>query len=257
MAISLSSIRKGVRVMPPRIVLHGGKGLGKTTFAAGAPKPIFAPTEDGLGTLNVESFPLARSYADFMGGLSALANESHEFQTVVVDSLDWLEPLIWQEACSRHSQPNIEAFGFGKGYLAASEIWREVFDTLTHLRDAKGMASILICHTHVKRFEAPDVDPYDRYQLKLHERASAITQEWADAILFAQMKTFTKTVKGDFGKETTRGISTGERVMFTEERPAYVAKNRYQLPHELPLRWDAFADAMSASIARNEQAAAA
>ena len=61
MAISLDDIKHGGDMKPPRILLYGVEGVGKTTFAACAPAPIFIRTEDGLGELEVPAFPLDRS----------------------------------------------------------------------------------------------------------------------------------------------------------------------------------------------------
>ncbi|MEO5355430.1 MAG: ATP-binding protein [Magnetococcus sp. XQGC-1] len=74
-------------------------GVGKSTFAARSPKPVFIITEDGLGLLQVTSFPQARTFVEVLEALDSLLNEPHDFETVVLDSLDWLEPLIWAEVC--------------------------------------------------------------------------------------------------------------------------------------------------------------
>jgi hypothetical protein len=85
----------------------------------GADRPIFIQTEDGLGNLDVTAFPLARRFEDVMEAIGSLYTEQHQFATVVIDSLDWLEPLVWQHTARQHNQPDIESFGYGKGYLAA------------------------------------------------------------------------------------------------------------------------------------------
>ena len=94
MAISLASLNRTTALKPPRILIHGVHGVGKTTFAAGAHDPVFILTEDGLGTLDVSHFPLARTFDEVMQALAALYTEEHAFRTLVVDSVDWLEPLI-------------------------------------------------------------------------------------------------------------------------------------------------------------------
>ena len=114
MAISLASLQKN-SPKPPRIVIYGDAGTGKTTFGACAPAPVFIQTEDGLGNLDATAFPLATSFDDVMGALQSLYTEQHEFKTLVVDSLDWLEPLVWQKVCQQHSVPSIEALSYGKG----------------------------------------------------------------------------------------------------------------------------------------------
>ena len=60
--MSLANIRKKAKQKPPRIVLYGGAGIGKTFFAASMNKPIFLLLEDGLGQIEVDHFPLAQSF---------------------------------------------------------------------------------------------------------------------------------------------------------------------------------------------------
>ena len=244
MAISLASLKRSTTLSPPRILVHGVAGIGKTTLAAGAPSPVFIPTENGLGTLDVAHFPVAKSFGEVMEALVALYSEEHQYRTVVIDSVDWLEPLVWAAACKEHGWASIEDAGYGKGYVAALDLWRQYVDGLDALRDDKGMTIVQIAHTDIKRFDSPEHEPYDRYIIKLHARASALLQEHSDVVLFANYRI--STVKSDIGfnKKVTRALGSGERVLYTAERPAFLAKNRYGLPDVLPLTWAAFAEAM-------------
>lgn len=244
MAISLASLRQATSLTPPRMLIHGVAGVGKSTFAANAGDPVVVATEDGLGMLKVASFPVARSFDEVMEALAALYSEPHEFRTVVVDSVDWLEPLIWKKACDDNRWGSIEEPGYGKGYLAALDLWRQYLDGLNALRDDRGMTVIQIAHTDIKRFDSPEHEPYDRYVIKLHARAAALLQEHSDIVLFANYRI--STVKADvgFNKKVNRALGSGERVLYTAERPAFLAKNRYGLPDVLPLDWAAFAAAM-------------
>lgn len=246
MAFDLRSIKRGVEMAPPRIVLFGPHGVGKTTFAAHAPAPILLQTEEGAGLLDVPRFPeVAKSYSTVVEYLMALATQDHQFQTVALDSLDWLEPLVWHEACTRNNWANIESPGFGKGYAAADEVWREFLDAINYLRSSKGMQVILIAHTEIKAYNDPAADPYDRYSIKLQKRASGLVQEWADAVLFANFKTYTSEKDVGFNKKVSKGVGTGERVLYTEERPAFYAKNRYGLSPEISFSYAAFSAALS------------
>ena len=244
MAISLASLCNSTALTPPRILVHGVAGIGKTTFAAGASDPALIITEDGLGTLDVTHFPLAKTFDEVMEALAALYTEDHQFKTVVVDSVDWLEPLIWRRACKDHGWSSIEDAGFGKGYVAALDLWRQYLEGLNALRDERGMTVIQIAHTDITRYDSPEHEPYDRYIIKLHARAAALLQEHSDVVLFANYRI--STVKSDvgFNKKVTRALGSGERVLYTAERPAFLAKNRYGLPDSLPLSWAAFAEAM-------------
>lgn len=240
MAINLKSIQKNTELLPPRIMLYGPHGLGKTTFGAGALNPIFILTEDGLGQIEADHFPLATTFSQVQEALASLTGD-HDFQTVVIDSLDWLDNLVWEEINTKYDAKDL---AYGKGAVIAADYWRKVLDTLNVLR-SKGMASILLAHCEIKRFDSPEVEPYERYQPKLQARSSALVQEWCDMVLFTNYKTLVKTTDVGFNNKVTRGTSTGERIMHTNERPAYLAKNRYNLPDQLPLEWSALAEAIT------------
>jgi len=248
MAISLASLNRTTVLKPPRILVHGVHGVGKTTFAAGAPDPVFILTEDGLGTLDVPHFPLARTFDEVMQELAALYTEEHPFRSLIADSVDWLEPVIHAKVCQDQGCGSIEDLGYGKGYVHALDYWRQYLEGLNALRDHKGMAIIQIAHTDIKRFDSPESEPYDRYVIKLHSKASALLQEHSDIVLFANYRI--STVKSDvgFNKKVTRALGSGERLLHTAERPAFLAKNRYALPETLPMSWAALAEAMPRGI---------
>jgi hypothetical protein len=247
--ITLDSIKTSTKPKPQRIVIHGTHGVGKTTFASQAPAPVFIRTEDGLGKLNVPAFPLAKSYGDVMDALKALLGE-HQYKTIVVDSVDWFEPMVWEQTCFDHGQTtgDIESFGYGKGYVHADKYWREFLDALTKLRDDRGLTVVLIAHTEIRNFKSPDSEPYDRYSLKLQKRAAALVDEFADVIGFAKYEVFTEKTDVGFNKTVTRGIGTGQRLLALEERPAFDAKNRYGLPPEIPLSWSELRKALKAAF---------
>lgn len=247
--MSLDSIEQHYTTEPPRIVIYGPHGIGKTTFGAAAPSPVILPIEKGLaGIRGVKRFPLATSYADVINAINTLLKSEHSFGTLVVDSLDWLEPLVWEHTAIMGGQQDIESFGYGKGYKKADEYWRQVLDGFTALQEQKGMVIICTAHAIIKKFDAPDTDAYDRYQIKLHERASGLVAEWADVIGFAHLETVTVT-KGKGHDVSTKGQTSGNRVLSVEERPAYQAKNRYGMPAEIPFpkvgAWDLFAAAVA------------
>lgn len=234
MALDLTSIRPtGETWVPLKCLVHGVQGVGKTTLACTFEAPILVPVEDGLAAIEgVPAFPRLTSYQDAVDVIQALHGE-HAYKTVVVDSLDWLEPLIHAQTCAVHQMGNIEEFGYGKGYVAAGETWRYLLGGLDSLRLTRGMNIILIAHTEIKRFDAPDVDSYDRYQIKLHRGAAALFEEWADLVLFVNYKTSVRSVEGSFGKSLKKGVGTGDRIIYTSERPSHKAKSRWPLPAEI------------------------
>ena len=235
---------KGKQSKPRRIMCYGVHGIGKSTFAAGAPNAVFLPVEDGIADIDCESFPLAESFDQVVEYLTQLCTEEHDRQTLIVDTLDWLERLIWAEVEREHDVASIEDIGYAKGYTFALKHWRQVLRQLDWLRDNKGMTCILLAHAKIERFQPPDNEPFDRYSPKMHKLASAIVQEWCDEVLFANYQTYTKTTGEGFDK-TTKGIGTGQRVVHTSERPSHLAKNRAGLPETIGLSWTEYADAIS------------
>jgi hypothetical protein len=162
----------------------------------------------------------------------------------VLDSADWLENILQAEMDREYEAKEL---AYGKGSVILAEKWRGLLDGFNALRNEKGMAVILIAHTEIKRFDSPETEPYDRYQPKLQTRSSALVQEWADAVLFTNYRTMVKKEEVGFDKKVSRGITTGERLIYTSETPAYYAKNRYSLPGSMPLKWSAFAEAFEKS----------
>lgn len=241
MALNLKAIQRNTQLLPPRVMLYGPHGLGKTTFGASAPNPIFIITEDGLGQLDVAHFPLAQSLTDVTDALDVLVAENHQYNSVVIDSLDWLETMIWADINSKHDAKEL---AYGKGAVIAADYWRSILNSLNKLRE-KGMVTILLAHSQIKRFDSPEVEPYDRYQPKLQERSAALIQEWCDCVFFCNYRTIVASADVGFNQSVKRGVSTGERLIYTTERPAYSAKNRYALPDSIPLSWDAFQNSLT------------
>ena len=241
----LSAIETGRQQSPPRILLYGREGVGKSTLGAQAPKAVFIPTEDGLGQIDCHRFPLAQSFEDVLSALAALYTEPHEYETAVVDSLDWLERLIWDAVCRDYGAKSIEKVdgGYGKGYIHALAYWRRFVDGLCALHKDRHMVVLLLAHAKVERFEDPESSAYDRYSPRLHKHASALLTEWVDIVAFATRKFRVEREDAGFNRE--RGIARpigkdgGERILRTVGGPSCVAKNRYSLPDELPLSWEA------------------
>lgn len=238
--MTLGSVTKGRVQKPHRIVLYGVEGVGKTTFAASAPNAIILPTEDGSSQLEVARFPLAQSLADIEDAISELRSQAHDYRTLVLDTLDFAEPLIWRFCCQRDSKKDIEDYGYGKGYVAALDVWRTILAQLEALQATTAMNVILVAHSWIKSFKNPEGGDFDRYQLKLHDRAAGLLKEWAETVLFANYETFAEK---DQKTKRVKGVSTGSRLIYTQRTAAYDAKNRMNLPESMPLSWQDYADA--------------
>ena len=240
----LDKISKGKKKKPRRTVLYGVHGIGKSTFAAAFPDAVFVPTEDGISDLDVASFPLCLDLSSAYQAIIELGGGDHEYKTVIVDSADWLERLIWKKVCQNEGKKAITDFGYGAGYGKANQIFADILNALNCCRD-NGMNVVLIAHCAISRFENPEGDSYDRYVPKLHKDAAALIQEWADEVFFATYKVNVRKSDEGFNKERGVGVGAGERVLRTTERPAHLAKNRLGLPDELPMSYEAYSKFIS------------
>jgi hypothetical protein len=244
MAITLEQLKRSRAVAPPLIVIYGPEGVGKTTLAAHAPNPIFLPVEDGLGMMtDVPAFPLIKSYKELQEYLIWLMDEEHDFGTASIDSLDWLERLIWAEAAERNGWKDIRQPGFGEGYNAALDVWRELFDMLETLRKDRSMGVMMIAHAAIVNFRDPENSAYDVYQPKLHVSnkgvgANPFVTEAVDAVLFINKRT--NVIKEQISNDKkavgrTRAVGSAQRTVYTDAAAAYRAKNRWNMPAEITL----------------------
>jgi hypothetical protein len=248
-AVDLTTIQKGGSKRPPIMLLYGSSGIGKSSFAASAPNPIFIRTEDGLGALEVDTFPEATNLQDVTDALAALY-EPNEYKTVVIDSLSQLEPMILERVAQDHGKSSPADLGYGKEFLFALDYWREIIAACKGLAN-QGKNIVLIAHAEVVTFQSPETDPYDRFQPRLHKRAFAYVAEQSDIVAFASYPVHVR--KGSDDKKG-RGIATGERQLALVERPSMVAKNRYSMPETVSLLWDAVAEHLPNNNAKGAEA---
>ena len=264
MAFDLASITTETRIRAPRIILLGVEKIGKSTFASGANNPVFIPIkgEEGIDDIAVPKFPVVREYGDLLSCFGTLYNTNHQHETVVIDSASTLEPIIWLDVCQRNG--NVDSIekvggGYAKGYTEALSRWRQIAESLDALRSERNMASIIVGHVKVKRFDDPCGDSYDTYQFDLNDRASNLLYRWADVILFAKNKIVVKKEEVGFGKEKHRAIdiSGGNRFLYTQKNPSYPAGGRGvfgHLPAEIPLTWNHFMDAVQVATTKRNNA---
>ena len=214
---------------PPRILAYGVEGIGKSTFASETPQPVFVQTEDGLGQIECDKFPLAGSFEEVHQALGELHTEDHDFETVVIDSLDWLERLIWDAVCNEYGVKSIEKAdgGYARGYTHALVYWRQIVDALNALRNDRNMVVLLIAHTKVERFEDPESSAYDRYSPRLHKHAAALVSEWCDAVLFATRKIRTQTEDAGFNRKRSIARAWNSSMASSNMNPDVGKTRRY------------------------------
>ncbi len=238
----LSKVNSGKKIGAQIHTVAGNNGVGKTTFAAAFPKPILLDLENGslhidvnrISSENIKTLDLFRS------AVKELLTTIHDFQTIVVDSVESLEGLIFDAVCKEGKVDSIEKYdgGYGKGYTRAREIMREIMIDLQALKD-KGISAVLVAHTQTKTHTDPATNlTYDRVIMRCNDKMAAIIRDLSDNVFYASYKVFMATEKGK-----DKAFGDGQRVLFTQWRPGFDAKNRLELPLELPLSYSAFAEA--------------
>lgn len=246
----LNQVKKGKVRQPLLALVYGVDGVGKSSLGASAPDPIFLGTEKGTANLDVARYPTPTSFKSVLEAIQDLTTNKHDYKTLVIDSLDWLEPLVWEQVCVDNDFKNIEAAGYGKGYVLANQYWIKMIHALGRLREVRSMNVVAIAHSQIKTAKDPSQQAeYDRFQLKLNDKAAALWREFVDVVLFYNFQVYTKTDRN--GK--TKAFGEGERILYTERRPGFDAKSRFSLPFEIEVAhanpWRSLMDAVDASLA--------
>lgn len=243
---TLSDIQTKSDSLPNRYVLHAREGFGKTSLAAYTPKPIFLQTrgETGLDTLinngqlpETPHFPEIQSWEDFLSTIRLLTEEDHEYKTLVIDTVNGAERLCYEFVCQREFNGDWGERGFSsymKGYEVSLPEWKMFLNSLDDLRRARKMTIFMLTHTKIKTFKNPEGSDYDRWAPDMHEKCWGLTHKWSDAILFGNFETIVKADKNDATKKG-KAAATSARILYTQQRPAFDAKNRMGLPEEIEM----------------------
>lgn len=212
-----------------KIVIYGPEGIGKSTFAARFPQPVFIDTEGSTKHMDVARMPAPSSWQMILEQVRYIKSNPHLCKTLVIDTADWAENLAATEICAKADKKGIEDFGYGKGYVFLAEEFGRLLNLLTEVVNL-GINVVMTAHAKMRKFEQPDeMGSYDRWEMKLGKGTGPIVKEWADIVLFANYKTY--VIKTDEKKNKAQG---GTRVMHTTHHVCWDAKNRHDLPDELP-----------------------
>jgi hypothetical protein len=225
------NISKGKQKQAVRAVIYGVEGIGKSTFAAGLPSPLFLDLEKGTSHLDV-----ARADVETWADLELALTEclTTDFETIVIDTADWAEAACAEMVLKKHNKKSIEDFGFGKGYVILAEEFRKIIARAEALI-SRGKNVVFLAHSKIVRQSPPDqTDGFDRYELKLAKQVSPILKEWADLLGFANFKT--QVVEGSDGRNKITGGK--ERILHLEHSAAWDAKNRFGLPASMAFASD-------------------
>ncbi len=240
--------KKGNPLKPPRVLIYGVEGVGKSTFGAKSENPIFITPEGGVDQLRtasgdlVDEMPGIDSWEAIRGAVRKLLTEKHEFKTVVLDSADWIEKVCHARIIGTSGKSITTCNGgYGAGYRQSEIMHKELIEDISLLRERRGMNIIVTAHAHVKEVKDPSMsEDYEAFEIKCHEFVSSLWREWVDALLFVRFQTF---VKSSEDTKKARAFSDGSRMVYCLKQPSFQAKNRYGLTDEVSFTenyWDQF-----------------
>lgn len=221
-----------------KVVVYGPEGIGKSTLAAHFPRPVFIDTEGSTRHMDVSRTDKPSSWTMLMEQVQYVRSDPGVCSTLVIDTADWAEQLCIASICADKKLSGIEDMGYGKGYVYLAEEFGRLLNLLEEIV-GRGVHVVLTAHAMMRKFEQPDeMGAYDRWELKLQKKTSALVKEWSDLLLFANYKTLSVAADDKGKKFKAQG---GRRVIYTSHHPCWDAKNRLGLPEELPLDFSALA----------------
>lgn len=223
-----------------KVGIYGPEGVGKTTLAAMFPGAVFVDTEGSTKHMDVARFDPPQDLNDVLEQISWVLGNPDKVGTLIIDTVDWLEKLIFNSVCSEKKIQNIEDIGYGKGYVYAKQKMQQILEVLDAIV-SRGVHVVLVCHSMIRKFEQPDeMGSYDRYMLKLNEKNIApIVKEWLDMLLFCNYKTDVVTAADGKTKKARGGQ---KRIMYANHSACWDAKNRFGLPDEMPMEYEQIAE---------------
>lgn len=231
------TLSSGIQKKPVKVVICGPEGIGKSTFAAAFPSPVFIDTERSTTRMDVRRYDEIDSWQKVLQAVDfTIANKDKlDIKTLVVDTADWAELFAIVDMCLRMKVNNIEDIGYGKGYVYLQDTFKKLLDKLDQCIDA-GINVVVTAHTKMRKFEQPDeMGAYDRWELKLTKQVAPMLKEWADAVFFANYKTYVVTDD----KTKSKKAQGGKRVMYTTHHACWDAKNRFGLDECIDFSFDA------------------
>ena len=224
--------------MKYKVVVYGPEGIGKTTFAAQFPDPVFIDTEGSTARMDVARVE-PQSWAELLGIVNDISRGEIDIpcKTIVIDTADWAEKMCAEHVCNKNGWNSLSG-DYGGRYRANWEEFGKLLNALSNAVD-KGYNVVVTAHAAMRKFEQPDeAGSYDRWELKLQNSPksnnAAMLKEWGDMVLFVNYKTIVAD-KDKQGKGKGKG---GRRVMYTEHHPCWDAKNRDGLPPEMDFSYE-------------------
>lgn len=243
----LGKVTKGPLDEAIMVLIYGAEGVGKSTLAADMESPIWFDIENGSGALDVARYPfrddakghVPHTYGDVVDAIDDLRNSEHDYKTLVIDTIDAFEPLIWAHVVAEHTETKnsvnktgkkldvVEDIPYMRGLNVAVDYWRDLLVRLDDLRVYRGMNIALLGHCHIKNHKPPTSEPYDRISLRVNKLAGPVILGHCQVVGYLAYEEGAKAIENT---ERFRGWDTGVREIHFKRSAAYDAKKRWPIP---------------------------
>lgn len=234
MSFSLDDVQQGALEKPRKIIIYGPPKIGKSSLAGAVKGALMIPTEDRVSHIKCDKAPVVKEYKEILEIFDFLiSNEKHSYKRVIIDSLDWLEPILHKHICEKKGYKSLTddhnkdtAFQKGLKYQAV-EGWKSFLHNCDVLRE-NGLDVIIVAHSQTITVNPPNTDSYDKAVMKIDKNSLSVIEEWADVIAFYDKEIFVTKDQGlsKKGKATT----SNKRILhMSGENPAMINGNSFGL----------------------------
>lgn len=218
---------------PPKGIIYGVPGCGKTTFGASS-GGLILDVENGARHVECQRTPYLETWAEIEKWINALVTEKHDHKTVVIDTLDWLMRRLKEDV--QGSLKNITATihkahgGYGSGpQVLENMIYQRLIPALDKLVNS-GVAVILLCHA--RRADTTDEDGITLEKTvpelddkNLNDVVLKVFRGWSDFIGLLR-------------------VQGNDRFIYLTDSPSAVGKNRYGITSPVKATWGDFINSL-------------
>ena len=210
----------------PKLLLYGIAGSGKSTLASKLKRPIFIDLEGGLNYMDVDRTPTITKFDEVYVVLAELYNAAkngkREYDTIVIDSADWLVRKIVEKAAGIDRTRLDETLnrsngGYGNGKQVLENHIRTQLLPMLQALNSQGYGICLVAHADRKVIMSADGNDVEQITPKIDVNTMNVFVEWSDNVFY---------LKKDID---------GERVLVLESDDVALAKNRLGLTGEVKL----------------------